>query len=55
MPDPPDAPGSRRERPAKPALSRNGIVATAVALVRSEGLQRVTMRRLARELDTVTA
>ncbi|MEV8097153.1 TetR/AcrR family transcriptional regulator C-terminal domain-containing protein [Kitasatospora sp. NPDC085879] len=52
MTEHPDAPRSRRERPAKPALSRNGIVATAVALVRSEGLQRVTMRRLAQELDT---
>ncbi|GAA5021670.1 TetR/AcrR family transcriptional regulator [Kitasatospora paranensis] len=48
----PDAPRSRRERPAKPALTRAGIVTTAVALVRSEGLQRVTMRRLAQELDT---
>ncbi|OKI02151.1 TetR family transcriptional regulator [Streptomyces sp. CB02923] len=43
---------SRRERPAKPALTHEGIVATAVALMRSEGLQRVTMRRLAKELDT---
>lgn len=43
---------SRRERPAKPALTRDGIIATAVALVRSEGLARVTMRRLAQELDT---
>ena len=43
---------SRRERPAKPALSRAGIVATAVELMRAEGLERVTMRRLARELDT---
>ena len=46
------APRSRRERPAKPALSYEGIVATAVALMRAEGLQRVTMRRLAQELDT---
>ncbi|MFD7663801.1 TetR/AcrR family transcriptional regulator [Streptomyces sp. NPDC059788] len=43
---------SRRERPAKPALTYEGIVATAVALMRSEGLRRVTMRRLAQELDT---
>jgi AcrR family transcriptional regulator len=43
---------SRRERPAKPALTRDGIVGTAVALMRAEGLQRVTMRRLAQELDT---
>ncbi|MGW2249978.1 TetR/AcrR family transcriptional regulator [Kitasatospora sp. NPDC001660] len=46
------APRSRRERPAKPALSYEGIVATAVGLMRTEGLQRVTMRRLAQELDT---
>ncbi|MFF4350151.1 TetR/AcrR family transcriptional regulator [Streptomyces sp. NPDC001530] len=43
---------SRRERPAKPALTRDGIIETAVALLRAEGLQRVTMRRLAQELDT---
>ncbi|WP_369251625.1 TetR/AcrR family transcriptional regulator [Streptomyces sp. R41] len=43
---------SRRERPAKPALTRDGIIETAVALMRAEGLQRVTMRRLAQELDT---
>src|SRR3954451_7962705 len=45
-------PISRRERPAKPALSREGIVATAVAVMRAEGLEKVTMRRLAQELDT---
>lgn len=45
-------PSSRRERPAKPALTREGIVATAVALMRAEGLEKVTMRRLAQELDT---
>ncbi|MEU8630067.1 TetR/AcrR family transcriptional regulator [Streptomyces sp. NPDC048669] len=43
---------SRRERPAKPALSRDGIVATAVGIMQSEGLAKVTMRRLAQELDT---
>jgi AcrR family transcriptional regulator len=48
-------PRSRRERPAKPALSRAGIVATAVELVQAEGLARVTMRRLAQELDTGAA
>lgn len=46
------APRSRRERPAKAALSREGIVAAAVAILRAEGLRKVTMRRLARELDT---
>ncbi|MCE7010958.1 TetR/AcrR family transcriptional regulator [Kibdelosporangium philippinense] len=45
-------PISRRERPAKPALTRAGIVATAVEILRAEGLAKVTMRRLAQELDT---
>ncbi|MEU8759324.1 helix-turn-helix domain-containing protein [Streptomyces sp. NPDC048659] len=45
-------PRSRRERPAKPALTREGIVDTAVALMEEEGLRRVTMRRLAQALDT---
>ncbi|MFE6484712.1 TetR/AcrR family transcriptional regulator [Streptomyces sp. NPDC057757] len=51
--DTPSGPGrSRRERPAKPALTRDGIVATAVGIMRAEGLRKVTMRRLAQELDT---
>ncbi len=45
-------PISRRQRPAKPALTRAGIVGTALALMRDEGVERVTMRRLAKELDT---
>jgi AcrR family transcriptional regulator len=45
-------PTSRRERPAKPALSRGAVVATAAQLVRTLGVERVTMRRLAQELDT---
>ncbi|MFE2012624.1 TetR/AcrR family transcriptional regulator [Streptomyces sp. NPDC059491] len=45
-------PISRRERPAKPALSRRGIVDTAVRVMRAEGLEKATMRRLAKELDT---
>ena len=45
-------PVSRRERPAKPALSQEGIVTAALEIVRTEGLQRVTMRRLAQQLDT---
>src|SRR5882757_7545884 len=49
---PPGIPSSRRERPAKPALTREGIVAAAVAVMRAEGLEKVTMRRLAQELDT---
>jgi AcrR family transcriptional regulator len=47
--------GSRRERPAKPALTRPGIVAAALTVMRAEGLDRVTMRRLAAELDTGAA
>src|ERR1700744_1966845 len=43
---------SRRERPAKAALSRPGNVTPPVALMRAEGLERVTMRRLAEQLDT---
>ncbi|MGC0327421.1 AcrR family transcriptional regulator [Streptomyces sp. SAI-170] len=45
-------PISRRERPAKPALTRRWIVDTAVQIMREEGLEKVTMRRLAKELDT---
>jgi AcrR family transcriptional regulator len=47
--------GSRRERPAKPALTRPGIVAAALTVMRAEGLDRVTMRRIAAELDTGAA
>ncbi len=43
---------SRRERPSKPALTREGLVDAALRLMVSEGLERVTMRRLAEELDT---
>jgi len=46
---------SRRERPAKPALTRAGIVAAALAVMRTDGLDRVTMRRIAAELDTGAA
>ncbi|MFD5875334.1 TetR/AcrR family transcriptional regulator [Streptomyces sp. NPDC060322] len=46
------APRSRRERPAKPALTHEAIVTAAVRLTAAEGLERVTMRRLALELDT---
>lgn len=45
-------PVSRRDRPAKPALTRDWIIETAVRVMRAEGLARVTMRRLATELDT---
>jgi AcrR family transcriptional regulator len=52
MSDSAATPRSRRERPAKPALTRDGIVATAIGIMRAEGLPKVTMRRLAQELDT---
>lgn len=43
---------SRRERPAKPALTRKGIVDAALAILEKDGLGRVTMRRIAAALDT---
>ena len=49
------SPVSRRDRPAKPALTRDGIVAAAVRVMSAQGIERVTMRRLAQELDTGAA
>jgi AcrR family transcriptional regulator len=43
---------SRRERPAKPALTRQGIIDAALAILSEEGLGKVTMRRIATALDT---
>ena len=43
---------SRRERPAKPALSRAGIVAAGLAILQSRGFAAVTMRSVAAALDT---
>jgi len=45
-------PVSRRERPAKPPLSKDAVVDVAIGLMRAEGLDRVTMRRVATALDT---
>lgn len=45
-------PRSRRERPAKPPLTRDGIVSAAVEIMRAEGLAKVTTRRIAQALDT---
>ncbi|MGO4783818.1 TetR/AcrR family transcriptional regulator [Cryobacterium sp. W22_MBD10_FK3] len=45
-------PVSRRDRPAKPPLSRAGILDAAVAIVENEGADKLTMRRLATALDT---
>jgi AcrR family transcriptional regulator len=49
---PASAPRSRRDRPAKPPLTRQGIIDAALGIMRSEGLDRVTMRRIAAVLDT---
>ena len=46
------APRSRRDRPAKPALSRDAIVAAGLEIVRNEGLDALSMRRLGQALDT---
>jgi AcrR family transcriptional regulator len=43
---------SRRERPAKPALSREWIIAETIDIMRTEGLEKATMRRVAQALDT---
>ena len=45
-------PVSRRTRPAKAALTRQSIVAAAVRLLDEEKVGRLTMRRVASELDT---
>ncbi len=45
-------PVSRRDRPAKAPLSREVLVATGLRVMREEGLERLTMRRLASELET---
>jgi AcrR family transcriptional regulator len=48
----PPRPRSTRDRPAKPPLSEDVILDTAMRVLREEGLDAVTMRRLASELDT---
>jgi AcrR family transcriptional regulator len=54
-PSPPTAPvrkRSTRDRPAKPPLGEDVVVDAALAILKSEGLEAVTMRRVARALDT---
>lgn len=48
----PPRPRSTRDRPAKSPLSEAAILDVALRIVREEGLDAVTMRRLAAELDT---
>lgn len=45
-------PISRRERPAKPALSREAIVQAALLVLERDGAEKLTIRRVADELDT---
>jgi AcrR family transcriptional regulator len=45
-------PRSTRDRPAKPPLSAEVIVEAALEILRIEGLEAVTMRRVAYVLDT---
>ncbi len=46
---------STRDRPAKPPLSREAVVDAGLQVCRAEGLDAVTMRRVAAELDTGAA
>jgi AcrR family transcriptional regulator len=46
---------SRRERPAKSALSRAAVVKAALGILKKEGLEKVTMRRIAAALETGAA
>ncbi|MEU6851413.1 TetR/AcrR family transcriptional regulator C-terminal domain-containing protein [Actinacidiphila alni] len=45
-------PRSRRERPSKPPLTRQGIIDAALVILREEGLKKVKMTRIATALDT---
>jgi AcrR family transcriptional regulator len=45
-------PRSRRDRPAKPALSREAIVYAALDIARTDGVEALSMRRIAQALDT---
>ena len=48
----PRAPRSTRDRPAKAPLSLEAIVDAAAAILRTEGLEALSMRRVAAALDT---
>jgi AcrR family transcriptional regulator len=49
---PASRPRSTRDRPAKAPLSEDAIVDAALAILKAEGLEAVTMRRVAAALDT---
>ena len=48
-------PRSTRDRPAKAPLSEDAVVDAALAILKSHGLEAVTMRRVAATLDTGAA
>lgn len=48
-------PRSTRDRPAKPPLSEEVIIEVALEILRSDGLDAVTVRRVAAALDTGSA
>jgi AcrR family transcriptional regulator len=47
-----DAPVTSRDRMGKPPLTREAIITAAVRLLQAGGPERMTLRRLAQELDT---
>ncbi|GAA4176912.1 TetR/AcrR family transcriptional regulator [Gryllotalpicola koreensis] len=47
-----DEPVSRRERPAKPALSRRSILDAALTLIRERGVESVSLRHVAERVQT---
>jgi AcrR family transcriptional regulator len=49
------APVSRRDRPAKPPLSREAIIKAGLEVLDRDGQEALTMRRVAQELDTGAA
>jgi AcrR family transcriptional regulator len=53
--NPPARHRSTRDRPAKAPLSEDAVVDAALAILKSEGLEAVTMRRVAAALDTGAA
>jgi len=53
--NPTDRRRSTRDRPAKAPLSEDAVVDAALAILKSDGLEAVTMRRVAAALDTGAA
>ncbi|MES1193768.1 MAG: TetR/AcrR family transcriptional regulator [Solirubrobacterales bacterium] len=52
MPSDAAKPRSRRDRPSKPALSREAIIDAGLEILRTEGIDALSMRRVAQALDT---